>query len=52
MVAFAGGNVQFLRQDVEYKVYTQLMTPNHSKVKIANEASLPVPYVLSEGDYK
>ena len=46
-VVFAGGNVSFMRDRVDYHVYQQLMTPNGGK------SEMPCPsYLLQEGDYQ
>lgn len=57
-VAFADGHTQWLRQDIEYPVYVQLMTTRHKDVPNAplpNAIAVPAAwrtYVLTEKDYK
>jgi len=49
VVAFADGNVRFLSETIDYKVYKQLMTPYNQ-----NSDNLPAAdknYILSDGDY-
>ena len=48
--AFADGHMSWLRQDIDYQVYVQLMTSRH-----ADSPNVPMAwksYVLSEKDYK
>jgi type II secretory pathway pseudopilin PulG len=45
VVSFADGRVQFLREDVDYLVYCQLMTPNGAEAKFPG-TSQPVPEVF------
>lgn len=48
--AFADGHMSWLRQDIDYQVYVQLMTSRH-----ADSPNVPAAwksYVLSEKDYK
>lgn len=53
IVAFADGHVTWLKQDLAYNVYVQLMTPRHTEVNASLAGTAYVPgYVLSEGDYK
>ncbi len=62
IAAFAGGNVQNIRDNIDYLVYQRLLTPNGSKVvdplnpppaainaNIANLRQLPTP---ADSDYK
>lgn len=51
-VVFAGGNVQWLRDDIEYPVYVQLMTPRHKDLPAGLIDSTWQNYVLSDADYK
>ncbi len=37
VVAFCGGNTRDLRENIDYKVYQQLMTPNGLKAELPNE---------------
>ncbi len=50
-VAFADGHTGWLRQDIDYQVYVQLMTPRHT-----DSTNVPAGawknYVLNEKDYK
>jgi hypothetical protein len=39
-VAFAGGNARAIREDIEYRVYQQLMTPDGSKAVALDEPDL------------
>jgi prepilin-type N-terminal cleavage/methylation domain-containing protein len=39
-VAFAGGNARAIRQDIEYRVYQQLMTPDGAKAVSLDEPDL------------
>lgn len=54
-VAMCGGECFFLRQDIDYWVYEQLMTPDHKH----SQAGIPLPpngfnasYILDDNDYK
>ena len=50
---FCDGHTQWLRQDINYNVYVQLMTPRHDEIIPA--MSIPPAwrnYVLSDADYK
>jgi prepilin-type N-terminal cleavage/methylation domain-containing protein len=57
-VAMCGGQVIFLRDDVDYWVYEQLMTPDHkhSQAAAAPGGTYQTPfnaaYILDENDYK
>ena len=47
-------SVFFLREDIEYKVYEQLMTSNGDKSNMQGPRSdpkAPINYVLREEDY-
>ncbi|MBP86527.1 MAG: hypothetical protein CMJ64_07420 [Planctomycetaceae bacterium] len=44
---FAGGNVSFIRDGIDYHVYQQLMTPNGKKSEMPCSS-----YLLREGDYQ
>ena len=48
-----GGETFFLRQDIDYWVYEQLMTPDH-KHSQAGQANTPLnaAYILDDNDYK
>jgi prepilin-type N-terminal cleavage/methylation domain-containing protein len=46
-VVFAEGNTQYIRENIEYRVYQQLMSPNDSKSDIPGQ---PLP-PLSDCDY-
>jgi prepilin-type N-terminal cleavage/methylation domain-containing protein/prepilin-type processing-associated H-X9-DG protein len=49
-VAFADGRTQWLRQDIDYQVYVQLMTPRHK-----DSTQVPAAwktYVLNQKDYQ
>ena len=48
IVAFADGHTQFLRENIEYKVYQHLMTPDSAKSDIPAANKTPMP---SEADY-
>ena len=54
-MAFCDGHIQFLREDIEYRVYAQLMTPHGRKslVNVTNQVVAPKRYrdVISEGDF-
>jgi hypothetical protein len=53
-----GGECFFLRDDIDYWVYEQLMTPDHkhSQASAAPSGSYNTPfnaaYILDENDYK
>jgi prepilin-type processing-associated H-X9-DG protein len=47
-VAFADTHVGFLKQDVAYPVYRQLMTPNHKESDAPDKAT----HILDEKDFK
>jgi hypothetical protein len=49
VVTFAGGNVSFQREDIDYTVYCSLMAPNNAKATFKNAYTMPT---LNEGDYK
>lgn len=54
--AFCDGHIEFLRDDIDYRVYFQLMTPRGLKAKIPPNGT-PVPntfsgYLLNEKDYR
>jgi prepilin-type N-terminal cleavage/methylation domain-containing protein len=57
-VAMCGGECQFLRDDIDYWVYEQLMTPDHkhSQAAAAPGGTYNTPfnaaYILDENDYK
>jgi prepilin-type processing-associated H-X9-DG protein len=56
-VVYCDGHVQFLREDIAYPVYQQLMTPHGSKAKIGpgpNDFPDPVfrGYILNSSDYQ
>ena len=51
-VAFADGHTMWLRQDIDYKVYVQLMTPRHDEVKVQFSDSSWSSYILGDADYK
>src|SRR5262249_15709826 len=46
-VAFAHGHPQFLREQIDYRVYVQLMTPNHKQSSSSDKS-----YVLIDKDYE
>lgn len=48
---FCDGHTQWLRQDIDYGVYIQLMTPRHEEVTVAITPAWK-NYVLSDADYK
>ena len=50
--AFADGHTAWLRQDIDYKVYVQLMTPRHDEVKVQFSDATWAGYILSDADYK
>jgi prepilin-type N-terminal cleavage/methylation domain-containing protein/prepilin-type processing-associated H-X9-DG protein len=52
-VAFCGGNVAWLRDSIDYRVYVQLMTPRHRDVNSSQmtDASWR-SYVLNGADYQ
>lgn len=41
-VAYCGGNAGYLNDEIDYRVFTQLMTPNQKQVNISAPASNPV----------
>jgi prepilin-type processing-associated H-X9-DG protein len=41
-VAYCGGNAGYLSEEIDYKVFTQLMTPNQKQVDISAPNSNPV----------
>ncbi len=49
VVAFAGGNTRFLKEDIDYVVYCLLMTPNGAKAT-TNTAGWQKSYPLNEGE--
>lgn len=49
-VAFCGGNMRFVRQDVQYFVYQTLMVTNPAKADFPS-GSQAIGYPLSDGDY-
>jgi prepilin-type processing-associated H-X9-DG protein len=55
-VVYTDGHGQFLREDIEYWVYVQLMTPDGKKAMIDVNGSIPVPaeykQLLSASDYE
>ncbi len=51
-VTFAGGNVQWLRDDIDYHVYVQLMTPRHKDLPAGLIDASWQSYVLNDADYK
>jgi prepilin-type N-terminal cleavage/methylation domain-containing protein len=58
IVVFAGGNTRSISQDIEYRVYQQLMTPNGAKCvsTVPFNANMPPEFYnvgvqLSESDY-
>jgi prepilin-type N-terminal cleavage/methylation domain-containing protein len=54
-VAMCGGETQFLRDDIDYKVYQQLMTPNHRQSDVVgnpNDLQSNKGYVLDDKDWK
>ena len=51
-VVFADGHVQWLRDDIEYPVFVQLMTPRHKDLPAGLIDSTWQNYVLSDADYK
>lgn len=57
-VAMCGGECFFLRQDIDYWVYEQLMTPDHkhSQAAASSNGTYITPnnaaYILDENDYK
>lgn len=54
-VAFADSHTQWLRQDIDYKVYVQLMTTKHSESLVQTSGTVPADwktYLLNEKDYK
>lgn len=51
-VVFAGGNVQWLRDDIDYPVFVQLMTPRHKDLPAGLIDATWQNYVLSDPDYK
>jgi prepilin-type N-terminal cleavage/methylation domain-containing protein len=53
--AFCGGEVLFLREDIDYKVYEQLMTADgkHSDMQgPTTDPNAPINYLLQDADYK
>lgn len=58
-VMFCGTNARFLRDDIDYRVYVQLMTPNGQRSVVDMSATPPTPapdefraYILSARDYE
>jgi prepilin-type N-terminal cleavage/methylation domain-containing protein len=53
IVSYAGGNTKLLRDDIDYKIYCLLMTPNGAKARVRNVNPAPwqKAYPLSEGDF-
>ena len=54
-VAMCGGEVFFMRDDIDYKVYEQLMTPDGKHSDMPGPASDPssnINYTLNDSDYK
>ena len=55
-VVFADGHGAFLREDIPYWVYVQLMTPNGQKATIDAYKNIPAPpeykQLLSASDYQ
>ena len=53
VVAFCGGKTQFLREDIDYKVYWQLMTPDgfHAEDGQSGPPDEWLRYTLNEEDY-
>ena len=49
---FADGHTQWLREDIDYMVYVQLMTPRHDEVKVVFSNAAWAGYVLNDADYK
>jgi prepilin-type N-terminal cleavage/methylation domain-containing protein/prepilin-type processing-associated H-X9-DG protein len=50
-VAFCDGNVRFLNDRVEYKVYVQLMTPNSLQAASSASPPIDVRFKLQENQY-
>lgn len=54
-VAFAGGNARAIREDIEYRVYQQLMTPDGAKAESLDEPDLDMRLFmqppLKDSDY-
>jgi prepilin-type processing-associated H-X9-DG protein len=52
-VAFAGANVKFLREDIDYTVYCLLMTPNGAKATFVNTSNInwQKNYPLNDASY-
>jgi prepilin-type N-terminal cleavage/methylation domain-containing protein/prepilin-type processing-associated H-X9-DG protein len=53
--AMCDASVFFLREDIEYKVYEQLMTSNGAKSNMQgpnSDPNAPINYVLQTGDYR
>ena len=54
VVAFCGGSTRFLREDIDYKVYWQLMTPDGFHADNGRSGEVPrdwLRYTLNEEDY-
>jgi hypothetical protein len=54
-VAFCDASVIWMREDIEYKVYEQLMTSDgdHSNMQgPRNDPNAPINYVLRAEDYR
>ena len=55
-VIFADGHAEFLREDIRYEVYAQLMTPHGTKAMsdVTNQVLAPTQFrqPLSERDYR
>lgn len=51
IVTFCDGHTQFLREDVHYRVYQHLMTPNSHKAWVQAGSGINLAGTLGEGDY-
>jgi hypothetical protein len=54
-VAMCGGEVFFMRDDIDYKVYEQLMTPDGKHSDMPGDPNDPTSfkgYTLNDSDYK
>jgi len=54
LVAFVGGNTKSISENVEYRVYQQLMTPNGAKAALPGTTNFLTRYMdppLSDSDY-
>jgi hypothetical protein len=51
-VVFAGGNTRAINENIEYRVYQQLMTPNGAKCVWPSDTSVTMPDAFYNADPK